>query len=284
VIGDVRSDKPGCNFELLSVSWYGPIPKIISEVYNKLNYGRAYEALMEMSQKQGRFMYQLQRFCDTRFAQSERKVYVNFILDYPQICDVLEEEGKGAGEQAEKSRELLHTLRSFDWLGRVLILICLLEKVMFLSLSMQTVDVLPWELIEEQVQFKKSMDEIVMQLDPEDPDHENAPLHSLRSTEQPLPQKHFRFMYEKADKKGEYPGSRHDQLAAGSFMGQKLWVSDEDAGQGNADGGLSCAMKSLGHNAADWCKATSHFFDLRFLQDTDNMHTVMAKCMDLRMF
>jgi hypothetical protein len=239
---------------------------------------------MEMSAEQGRFMYQLQRFCDTRFAQSEWKVYIAFISDYPQICALLEAEADKGGESAGKATELLHTMRSFDWLGRLLALTCLLELVKFLSLSMQTVNVLPWELIELQVKFKNTMDEIVSQLDIDDSDQDEAPIRSLRGVEQPLPEKHFGFMYRTADTTGKYPGTRHAQLSSGVYMGQRLWLSEEDVRVGGDDGGLACAMKSLGHNVADWCKAASHFFDVRFLQDIHAMHNVMAKCMDLRMF
>jgi len=44
------------------------------------------------------------------------------------------------------------------------------------------------------------------------------------------------------------------------------------------------ALVSLDYNIADWCKAASHWFDLRFIQDTHGILRVMAKCVYLRRF
>jgi hypothetical protein len=47
---------------------YKDIAKIISAIVARFGYGNAYEALKELAENSGVKFYELQRFCDTRFA------------------------------------------------------------------------------------------------------------------------------------------------------------------------------------------------------------------------
>ena len=68
------------------------------------------------------------------------------------------------GERDQSSRWLSDHLYNFEWVGTLLFVIALLDKCKFLSLEMQTVNVLPWELAESQKQFHKDMKRMHVEL------------------------------------------------------------------------------------------------------------------------
>jgi hypothetical protein len=74
-----RGSGPSARNSLSSILWYKDIAKIISDIVARFGYGEAYEALKEMAENNGVKFYELQRLCDTIFAQSERKVYVSLL-------------------------------------------------------------------------------------------------------------------------------------------------------------------------------------------------------------
>ena len=82
VTKDIRLDKPGLDVELLYVPWYAQIPKNIPSMYATCSYGKQYEELLQTAKNFGRKWYVMVKFCETRFTQSELKVYVNFEHNY----------------------------------------------------------------------------------------------------------------------------------------------------------------------------------------------------------
>ena len=161
VIGDARKDAEGVGVALPTIKWYSLISIAISDIYTKFAYGKGYEELRKIAEDEDLHFYALKRFCDTRFAQAEHKVYINFVHNFPTLVKaVLDRSVDWALPQAERdqsSQWLRYYLQNFEWVGNILFVIALLDKCKFLSLEMQTVNVLPWELAESQKQFHKDM-------------------------------------------------------------------------------------------------------------------------------
>ena len=82
VTGEIRVDKLGVDMELMVVPWYSQTPKDISGMYAFCNYGKHHEELLETAEHLGRRWYVIVKFCETRFAQSEMKVNINFEHNY----------------------------------------------------------------------------------------------------------------------------------------------------------------------------------------------------------
>ena len=66
----------------MAVPWYAQTPKDISAMYACCSYGKQYEELLQTAEHLGRRWYAMVKFCETRFAQSELKVYINFEHNY----------------------------------------------------------------------------------------------------------------------------------------------------------------------------------------------------------
>jgi hypothetical protein len=287
----VREDKEGVDEELNSVSWYPPIPRDISQVYSNISYGKGYEMILQIAEDMGRRLYSMERFCDTRFAQSEQKVYANFLRDYPELCAAIEQLAQDEQQHGRRSRkardaaatsdkltfsEMLENMRKFDWVGRIVALQGLLRLCMDLSLKMQAVNVIPWELVEAQSAFKATIDSIARGLDPD--------TYSAEFMGNPIPKEVFPFMHERADAQGQFLGTWHEMLLSGEFMGQTLTVDERDAKGRDAGDARKQALLSLGYDIADWCRAASHWFQQRFTNDIHGKVLLCAQAFDLRMF
>jgi len=130
VLGDVRKDEV--------LVWYKNIPDFIGQVQAKFAYGKNYEKLREAAAAVQKKFYQLQRFCETRFAQAERKVYKNFALNYLSIVTHLRElASSGSEEERGYSSTFLGELYRLVFVVTVLGLADLLLKVKGVSLFQQ---------------------------------------------------------------------------------------------------------------------------------------------------
>ncbi len=78
VANDILVDREGVDMELMAVPWYSQTPKDITTMYATFSYGKQYEELLETAGHLGERWYAMVKFCETRFAQSELKVYINF--------------------------------------------------------------------------------------------------------------------------------------------------------------------------------------------------------------
>ena len=78
VANDIRVDREGVGVELMAVPWYSQTPKDIAAMYATCSYGKQNEELLETTGHLGKRWYAMVKFCDTRFAQSELKVFINF--------------------------------------------------------------------------------------------------------------------------------------------------------------------------------------------------------------
>ena len=81
-MGDIRVKKLGVDVELMAAPWYDQTPKDMSTMYACCNYGKQYEELLQTTEHLGRRWYAMVKFCETIFAQSELKVYINFEHNY----------------------------------------------------------------------------------------------------------------------------------------------------------------------------------------------------------
>ena len=72
----------GVDVELMVVPWYSQTPKDIAAMHATCKYGKQYEDLLRTADHLGQRWYAVVKFCDTRFAQSELKVYINFEKNY----------------------------------------------------------------------------------------------------------------------------------------------------------------------------------------------------------
>ena len=82
VANDIRVDREGVDVDLMAFPWYSQTPKDIASMYVACSYGKQYEELLETARHLGERWYAMVKFCYTRFAQSELKVYINFEKNY----------------------------------------------------------------------------------------------------------------------------------------------------------------------------------------------------------
>jgi hypothetical protein len=145
--------------------WYKHTAKRVGDIQILYNYGKQYEELAEVAGKLNLKLYAPERYCDTRFAQAERKVYKNYILNWfivhehmetslgklflqldkrahegkDYMTKQLEEEFASAGKRQKEHHDFL-------LIGLVMCLVDVLGIVKDLSLKYQGVNQLPWEL------------------------------------------------------------------------------------------------------------------------------------------
>ena len=105
VANDTRVDRLGVDVELMSAPWYAETSKNISAMYACCSYGKQHEELLETSEHLGRKWYAMVKFCETRFAQSELKVYIDFENNYITYCGtwgVAKDEEHASEERVEE--------------------------------------------------------------------------------------------------------------------------------------------------------------------------------------
>ena len=78
VTGDIRADKLEVDVELMVVPWYAQTPKDVSAMYACCSYGKQYEELLQAVEHLGQRWYDMVKFWETKFAQSELKAIINF--------------------------------------------------------------------------------------------------------------------------------------------------------------------------------------------------------------
>ena len=273
-INDVRKDKDGVGEQLNEVEWYKHVSGVISDIYSRYNYGQGYEELLDIANEEDVKLYALKKFCDTRFAQAEHKVYSNFLKNYKVLRKAVYkrtkmEPGNNQEKKAElkKAKSFMKCVFNCYWfMGRLIYLVPFLEKCMQLSLEMQTVNTLPWELIAAQDKFDSDLSAMIKCLRDEKgfDEHLFPALHKsvrgLNSTEQ--------------------AATYVDVLRTGKLYKHQLKLDNDSTYIHDQEQ----AYKDTQHDAADWLHALQNFFKVRFLDDQHDMVHIMAKCLDLRFF
>ena len=82
VANDIRVNRAGVDVEMMFVPWYLQNPKDIAAMYATCSYGKHYEELLQTTGHLGERWYVMVTFCETRSAQSELNVYINFEKNY----------------------------------------------------------------------------------------------------------------------------------------------------------------------------------------------------------
>ncbi len=104
VANDIRVNGLDLDVELAPVPWYARIPKDISAMYACCSYGKQYEELLETTEHLGRKWNAMVKFCDTRFAQSELKVYIHFEKNFNTYCRTWVPERKTRNQARRRGR------------------------------------------------------------------------------------------------------------------------------------------------------------------------------------
>ena len=147
---------------------------------------------------------------------------------------------------------------------------------------MQTVNVVPWELMHEQREFydKLVVMDAALRDRPKDTDHRWSTV-----PPSPFPPTIFPFFHEEPDPK-HFPGqTRVQMLLAGHYMGQALIVPEEERAEGATDEFAHLeATFDLSYDVAKWLECAIHFFHVRFLRDEHGILATASLCLDLRRF
>ncbi len=128
--------------------------------------------------------------------------------------------------------EVMEKLKSTVWLGRVIALQGLLKLVSKMSLKMQIMNVIPWELMDEQREFhnKLVLIEEALRDRPKDTDPRWSTV-----PPSPFPLSIFPFFHEEPDPKHFLGQSRVQMLLAGTYLGQALTMPEEERVVGVTD-------------------------------------------------
>ena len=144
-----------------AIGFYAALALIISSAQEGYLFGKAYErvraAAQEINQKG---LLNLGSVCTTRFCASEQRVYKNFYDNYTTlVSDKISQRGPRTAPDADELK-----LRSVYFVVSLLVVIDLLKPVKKLSLKMQAVNQLPWELEADRKAFLDRMETLATDL------------------------------------------------------------------------------------------------------------------------
>ena len=95
--------------KLEQFQWLSNITNTVSSIFKLFNWGKGYEELVEACDRLKLAIQNPQFFCETRFANSVRKVYGNFLADLSAIIACLEntkfEMHDGDASEREKAQQ-----------------------------------------------------------------------------------------------------------------------------------------------------------------------------------
>ncbi len=132
-----------------------------------------------------------------------------------------------------RQEEVIVLLESTTWLGRTVALQGLLEPMSKMSVSMQIVNVLPWELMAEQQAFYDKL--VFMEAAFWEPDSPETDSRWSSTMPDPIPAKVFPFFHEELDLKHHPSETQIQMLMRGTYTGQQPKVPDEDRRDGITD-------------------------------------------------
>ena len=111
-LNDVRQDKTG-TIKLHSVEWYGPLSETIALLVNSFQYGKGYEEIRVISSQLALKLRDPAKYCETRFAVSEKKVlecllanYLVYVQAYRDASTIPEGATKGRGKTPRTERNV----------------------------------------------------------------------------------------------------------------------------------------------------------------------------------
>ena len=143
----------GMNEAREGAPWYAALAGQISESQQKYLYGKGYERVQKACSELKGYLKPaaIGVVCTTRFCHSERKVYKNFFRNLVTfITDKTQQVADKVSDHVEITKQLA-IISSVTFVVHLAGLIDLLQLVKNISLVLQTVNQLPWEL-EEQIE------------------------------------------------------------------------------------------------------------------------------------
>lgn len=149
------------------VAWYAELSTVVGGMVETMSTGRGYEVLMQAAEELMLRLYAPKLYCDSRFAQSERAVYKNFLLNLASFHRALAND-VGASRWSKNDVAKLKHERMMSLctcalvVGRVAGVFAVLKEVEQLSLLSQKVNTLPWELAEAVDGFLSTMGSLAM--------------------------------------------------------------------------------------------------------------------------
>ncbi len=126
---------------------------------------------------------------------------------------------------------------------------------------MQTVNVIPWELMTKHNEFYDKL--VAMHASLRNQPSESDPRWSSTPPD-PFPAVVFPFFHEEQDKKNHPGVSRIHMLMSVTYMGQELKVPEADRREGITHEEVYVeAAFDMSYDAANWLECAAHFFEVR---------------------
>jgi hypothetical protein len=261
-----RAEREG---DLPEVKWYALISQIISDIYSKFNFGQGFERLIDIAMEEEIVLYALKRFCDTAFAQSEHKMYPNFVKNYQMLLRAIRDKVATPRLKQEERRRMQgwidDCLLDYMFMGEVTCLVPLLDKSMHISLKMRTVNIIPCEVLDLEKKFLQELREM---------------RDALRA-EKGFSAEHFPTLHKPIH--GRQPGESTtyaDFLETMTLLGEQLRIHCDTFSSNVPSNTQEQAYKDLQHLIAEWIDNLMHFFEVHFIDDEHEMILVASKCID----
>lgn len=162
---DVREDKEG-TISLISVPWYAELAEKIALLLNKFQFGKGHEELRQLAADLHMRLHNPAKFCATRFNQAERKVIENVLHNFTLYHEWYTDASTASNgrtlltKEEEANAGLLDDLTDMLFVGHLICLNEIFHHTSMFSLKCQTVNMLPWELQEEEGKLLATLEEI----------------------------------------------------------------------------------------------------------------------------
>ena len=276
--GDVFDDKKGGggNTFLQSVDWLMRIPDQISAVNNQFAYGKGNAEARELAIELAEVFRDPYKLIETRFAATKLRAITSFLQSFKVMAEWYRRAGSipaeatsGSGKNKKpRTTRLVEeasyhatycSMRDGAFVGRLLMLRDVLTFGMELSLMAQTVNVLPWELREMQLQLTDRLGRMASDLYRAEKD-KRPPV--LREDDWPL-------LFSPASPSFPDGPTVWDEVTTGSFDGIELempWGFDDRTIEGSEEYTLEQLPDLFKDEAADLVRALHHFLELRFVK------------------
>ena len=134
----------GMNTVREAIPWYGALAKMVSHANEKYLYGKAFARVKKDAESLKSKLASVGSVATTRFCASERKVYKSFARNLP----ILLRDMTGHRRNETGISQEIFAIANVIFVVQLFATIDLLQHVKNLSLQLQTVNQLPWELEE----------------------------------------------------------------------------------------------------------------------------------------
>ena len=148
-------------------AWLINLTSICQTIYKKFNWGKNYQALVEMCEKLEMIMKNLKTFCTTRFPNSMRSVFDTLIDEFKPVIKCLEEisnndanAGSEARKRADEAKTILRKVQSRSFVLQLSGTSDIYETFGLIANLCQIVDVLPYERFDKVMSAVRHFDKM----------------------------------------------------------------------------------------------------------------------------